>query len=274
MGKDLLKLALLAACSAHAADVSLMWSPGVGGGATGYKIYTGTASRTYTRIDDAKGALEYTVTGLTDGKTYYFAATAYNATGESGYSNEVSSKTAIPPAIPGLPWTESTPFVAGAWVRNYILQSDKPFKVTWMMSAGTGNVTLQGAALSLPATVLAPSGNSLATAASLTAEGGIDWIAWGDTNRKTGTPKLGTYTLVGTGTATVYADSPRSMMWTDGTPKAVATSRSGIYVSGIGRGFAITSPPGTLILHVGGWNSGGTLKAETVLGAPGALKLK
>ena len=58
--------------------------------ADGYKVYMGTASRTYGPATNVGNVLTYEVTGLTPGQTYYFSATAYDATKESGFSNEVS----------------------------------------------------------------------------------------------------------------------------------------------------------------------------------------
>ena len=57
----------------------------------GYKIYYGTASGNYTHNVDAGNVTTYAFTNLTDGKTFYFVATAYNAAKfESKYSNEIS----------------------------------------------------------------------------------------------------------------------------------------------------------------------------------------
>lgn len=57
---------------------------------TGYKVHRGTTSGIYTSPVDVGNVTTYTVTSLTAG-TYYFAITAYNASGyESGFSNEES----------------------------------------------------------------------------------------------------------------------------------------------------------------------------------------
>jgi hypothetical protein len=54
-------------------------------------IHYGTASGTYSEGVDVGNTTSYPVTNLTDGQTYYFAVSAYNAVGyQSVYSNEVS----------------------------------------------------------------------------------------------------------------------------------------------------------------------------------------
>ena len=75
---------------AGAADVSLAWDPSISPNVTNYRIYYGTASRTYLKYDQTGNVTGYTVKGLTAG-AWYFAATALDAGGnESDYSNEVS----------------------------------------------------------------------------------------------------------------------------------------------------------------------------------------
>ena len=46
----------------------------------GYVIYWGTSSGNLTNSHDAGGATQYTIPDLTEGVTYYFAATAYEDT--------------------------------------------------------------------------------------------------------------------------------------------------------------------------------------------------
>jgi predicted phage tail protein len=73
-----------------AADVSLAWDASVTPTVTGYKVYVGTASRTYGTPTTIGNVTTHTVTGLIAG-TYYFAVSAFDAQGnESDYSNEVS----------------------------------------------------------------------------------------------------------------------------------------------------------------------------------------
>jgi hypothetical protein len=55
----------------------------------GYRIYYGTSSGAYSAIIDAGNRTTYVINNLASG-TYYFAVTAYNASGkESSYSSEV-----------------------------------------------------------------------------------------------------------------------------------------------------------------------------------------
>lgn len=79
-------------------------------GATGYTIKYGTVSGTYTTTIDASAVTQYLLTGLKNnttyyavvtatgtGPTYYFAATAYDASTESDYSDEVSYTASVSP---------------------------------------------------------------------------------------------------------------------------------------------------------------------------------
>ncbi len=95
------------AADALAADVTLAWDPNTESDLAGYRIHHGPASGSYSVHIDVRNVTTYTVTGLAAGQTYYFAATAYNASGsESGYSNSVSYTV---PAVNGPPSTPATP---------------------------------------------------------------------------------------------------------------------------------------------------------------------
>ncbi len=93
-------LCLLAAVSTVSAkDVTLGWDQNTESDVAGYKIYYGTTTGSYNGTDAIEGAspidvgsnLSATLSGLNTSKSYYFAVTAYNYSGEkSGYSNEVT----------------------------------------------------------------------------------------------------------------------------------------------------------------------------------------
>lgn len=109
---------MIAALPIHAVTVTLAWDPNSESNLAGYKIYykTDTSGFPY----DGQGADQgnspiniplaalanrssprLTVTGLEDGVTYYFAATAYDTEqNESGYSNEVFYGSEEPPSPP------------------------------------------------------------------------------------------------------------------------------------------------------------------------------
>jgi hypothetical protein len=71
--------------------VTLAWDPNTETDLAGYKVYVGTASRTYTTTLDVGNVTTCTVNGLVPGQVYYFAVTAYDTSrNESTFSNEVS----------------------------------------------------------------------------------------------------------------------------------------------------------------------------------------
>jgi hypothetical protein len=70
--------------------VTLAWDPSPDATVVGYKVHYGGARGVYTSTRDVGKVTSASITGLVEGATYYFAATAYNAVGlESGFSNEV-----------------------------------------------------------------------------------------------------------------------------------------------------------------------------------------
>lgn len=93
-------LLLLALCSSARAqyDVTLAWDPSPDPTVAGYRLYYGVASGTYTNVIDAGNRTSATASNLVFGVTYYFAVTAYDASGvESLPSNEVSYEAPSPP---------------------------------------------------------------------------------------------------------------------------------------------------------------------------------
>jgi hypothetical protein len=73
--------------STSTATATLAWD--ATSAVTGYRIYFGTQSGTYPQSLDVGNVTTYTVTGLSSGTRYYFAATAYDENTESNLSNEV-----------------------------------------------------------------------------------------------------------------------------------------------------------------------------------------
>ena len=158
--------------------------------------------------------------------------------------------------------------------RDYLLQQN------WVNAAGgacaLSSEPAQPHALDTAMSVAASVGGSLTgsadsntTAENLTTEGTMDWVHWGDgtSSRKAGVPaQLSNFTVVGGGGVLKYSNDPRPLSWTDGTPTVAASGDlTGVYVDA-DRGLSITAPADTnsrtVILHVGGWDSGGTLTAH------------
>lgn len=93
----LLLLIPLGVQHAHGASLTLAWDPNPDSNLAGYKVYYGTASGSYSIVVDVGNWTTLTISSLEAGKTYYFAATAYAASGEeSSKSNEIRYDTSVP----------------------------------------------------------------------------------------------------------------------------------------------------------------------------------
>ena len=128
---------------------------------------------------------------------------------------------------------------------------------------------LTNAAVSTGGGALSGVGTSATTTANLTTEGPADWVHWGDASltRKSGvSPQISTYSIVGAGSVLSYTNDPRALSWTDGTPTASGTNNNGLYINSLQNGYSFTAPAGAgsqvLTIHVGGWASGGTMRAH------------
>ena len=120
----LASLSLLSSFSLFAGQsVALGWNANPEPDLEGYKIYWGTASRSYDGMFVVLAPLtQGTVTDLEPGTTYYFALTAFIGDFESDFSDEVSytvprglppvpNETALVLSGRGLYWTPSTTFI-------------------------------------------------------------------------------------------------------------------------------------------------------------------
>ena len=96
-----LGLALGQASAPAATSVTLAWNPSISPNVAGYHLYYGGQSGAYTNRISTVNLTNAVVTGLVAGRTYYFAATAYDSVGlESPQSNEASY--ALPLPVPNL----------------------------------------------------------------------------------------------------------------------------------------------------------------------------
>ena len=76
---------------AYGGTASLAWNPVSDTDVAGYRVYYGTASAVYTQSVDVGNLTQATVSGLTNCTNYFFAAKAYDTSGNesTSYSNEI-----------------------------------------------------------------------------------------------------------------------------------------------------------------------------------------
>jgi hypothetical protein len=85
----------------HAAqNITLKWDPNPAPNLAGYRLYYGTNSGVYTQEIDVGNMTATLVSNLKEGRTYFFAVTAYNTAAESLPSNEVSYTVPVSRATP------------------------------------------------------------------------------------------------------------------------------------------------------------------------------
>ncbi len=82
---------LLSPVSSKAQDVTVSWSPNSEPDLAGYRVYVGNASGVYDLLSDTELVTQKVFSNLAEGNDYYFAVTAYDATGNESFpSDEVS----------------------------------------------------------------------------------------------------------------------------------------------------------------------------------------
>ncbi len=135
-------------------QVELGWNPSPDPAVSGYRLYVGLASRSYSAVYDVGMATNFTVSGLMSGTIYYFAATDYATNGlESDFSAEISFTNApvasnTPPQITVLNKTADGNFSIGGTAaagQTYVLVGATNFNppVTWVPVA-TNTADAQG----------------------------------------------------------------------------------------------------------------------------------
>jgi hypothetical protein len=128
--------------------VVLTWNPSPDAATVGYNIYYGVSSRDYTNKISLGNVTNAVITGLAAGSTYYFAATAYYATGyESPLSNQ-TVYTVPPPAVLSLSPTmingslSSLSIIANGTVPDQWAIQSSPDLINWTTIATGTNVTI------------------------------------------------------------------------------------------------------------------------------------
>ena len=100
----------LAAAAADSSDINLSWTDN-STNETGFKIEQSPDGSTWSEITTVgANATSFTASGLAASTTYYYRVRAYNAGGNSGYSNTTNATTTARPAVPsGLTATVVSP---------------------------------------------------------------------------------------------------------------------------------------------------------------------
>jgi len=120
-------LLMLMAVRAFAGSVALAWDPVSSPALAGYVVYYGPIAGSYTSKIDVGNTTVRTVPNLTDGGTYHFAVTAYDASHkETGFSNDVTIT--LPAGPPVANFTASTTTGFAPLAMNFI-------------NASTGSIT-------------------------------------------------------------------------------------------------------------------------------------
>jgi hypothetical protein len=130
-------------------SVTLAWDLSPDTNVAGYFLYYGASSGSYTSQVDAGANVTATVSGLREGRTYYFAITAYDAYGfESDPSSEVPY---IVPGIlllssgptPGDPMILKFPVAPTHWYEVQATPDFQSWSTIWQTTPATSNDWVQ-----------------------------------------------------------------------------------------------------------------------------------
>jgi hypothetical protein len=146
--KFCIMIVLLAGLDRGAAwNVSLGWNASSSPGTTGYNIYYGTVNSVYTGKITVGNVTNATISNLTAGVTYYFAATTVDANGnESAFSNQASY---IVPGIltmnrgAGGPGQIQFPVEPNHWYEVQASTNLQSWATVWQTGVSTSNSWVQ-----------------------------------------------------------------------------------------------------------------------------------
>ncbi len=192
---------------AEAASVTLGWDAAAG--VSGYKLYRGTASGSYTTSVNVGNQTSYTLSDLTSGTTYYFAVTAYDSSQEeSSYSNEVS-------------------YASG----GSCTYSISPSSASFTSGGGTGTITVTAAS---GCTWSASTGVSWATISSGTSGTGSGTVTY-SVAANTGSARTAAFTVAG-----------KTFSISQAAATSTTTYTLTLATAGTGSGTVTSNPSGTV----------------------------
>jgi PKD repeat protein len=130
---------LLLAVRAFAGQATLAWTASPDSTVVGYMLSYGQTSGSYPSKVDVGNQTGYTISGLLEGNTYYYAATAYDASrAESAYSNEATST--VPYAQPSANFSANTTSGAAPLTVNFTSTSTGTITAySWSFGDGTSS---------------------------------------------------------------------------------------------------------------------------------------
>ncbi|OEU63361.1 MAG: hypothetical protein BBJ57_13710 [Desulfobacterales bacterium PC51MH44] len=135
--------------SASAAQITLAWDPNTESDIAGYKVHHGTSSSNYSSSVDVGNTTKYTLTGLQEGSTYYFAVTAYDYSGnESVFSPELIHTIAAnnnPPNAPSTPTGPANGYPQTGYSFSTSASDPDGDMLEYKFDWGDGNISSWGA---------------------------------------------------------------------------------------------------------------------------------
>ena len=215
---------MVPANTTHAGQVTLAWDQNPESNIAGYKIYYGNASRDYDWFIDVGNVTSWTVTNLTDGITYYFAATAYDNSNpplESTYSTEVS--------------------------KSMCSYSISPTSASFSASGGTGSVSVTTQAGCSWSASSGASWMTITSGSSGTGNGAVNYSVGPNTggSRTAGSTFAGRVFTVNQSAATTYTITASA-----GTGGSISPSGSVSVAQGGSQTFTISANTGYQITNV------------------------
>jgi PKD repeat protein len=170
----LISLIFLLSHLAQAGQVALSWDANPQPEVAGYMVYYGELSGAYTNKVDVGQVTNRTITGLLEGKTYFYAVTCYDAGRvESAFSNETSSTipsvTPTPAPVASLVADKTTGF-APLTVMFTSTSTGSISAYSWSFGDGTGSTLANpshaygnAGSYTVSLTVTGPGGSNTAT---------------------------------------------------------------------------------------------------------------